>query len=289
MSEHKYLALLQHIAALRESGALLEVDDPYPVTLANRWGYDRPPHQGLVNLFEQRKAEYAPVVEAIARHTDVFLRIPAHAPQSPVEPYWHNGWLPPLDGMSIYALIAERRPARFIEVGSGNSTKFAAKAIRDNNLATSIISIDPCPRAEIDALCQQVIRQPLERMDTAFFATVTPDDLVFVDCSHRALQNSDVTAFFMDILPMFPAGCVFGIHDICLPADYPPGWEKRYYNEQYMLATMLIYGAQGFNILLPSYYLATNPHLRTPLHTVDAHLQSLGTGCSGSICWLQKR
>lgn len=252
MNNFKYMALLHHLASLKESGALLELEEPYPVRPVSRWGCGKPLHQGLVSLFDARRADYAPVLEAIARHESAFRAIPAEAPADLASPYWNNGWLPPLDGMSIYALVAERRPARFIEVGSGNSTKFAARAIRDHGTSTRIVSIDPSPRAEIDGLCETVIRCPLEDMDPAFFATVTADDLVFVDCSHRALQNSDVTAFFLDILPLLPAGCVFGVHDICLPADYPPEWEKRYYSEQYMLATLLLYGAQGFDILLPT-------------------------------------
>ena len=52
-----------------------------------------------------------------------------------------------------------RRPRRFIEIGSGNSTKFARRAIRDHWLNTSIVSIDPFPRSEIDAICDEVVRR----------------------------------------------------------------------------------------------------------------------------------
>ena len=40
---------------------------------------------------------------------------------------------------------------QMLEIGSGNSTKFARRAIRDHRLCTRITSIDPHPRAEIDA------------------------------------------------------------------------------------------------------------------------------------------
>lgn len=289
MNDRKYMALLHNLASLKESGALLELDDPYPVRPVSRWGNGKPLHQGLVSLFDARRAEYVPLLEAIARHEPAFRTVPVEAPADPASPYWNNSWLPPLDGMSIYTLVADRRPARFIEVGSGNSTKFAAKAIRDHGTGTRIVSIDPSPRAEIDGLCETVIRCPLEDMDPAFFATVTADDLIFVDCSHRALQNSDVTAFFLDILPLLPVGCVFGVHDICLPADYPPEWEKRYYSEQYMLATLLLYGAQGFDILLPSYHVSTVSELLLPLRVMESFLQGVRAGCFGSICWLRKR
>ena len=54
--------------------------------------------------------------------------------------------------MALYTIIAETKPNRYVEVGYGNSTLVAHKAIQDNDLDTRIISIDPFPRAEIDSL-----------------------------------------------------------------------------------------------------------------------------------------
>ena len=63
-----------------------------------------------------------------------------------------NGWLPGLDSAALYAFLARTDPALYLEVGSGNSTKFARRAITDHGLRTRLVSIDPQPRAEIDAL-----------------------------------------------------------------------------------------------------------------------------------------
>ena len=41
-----------------------------------------------------------------------------------------NAFLPGLDALALYGMIADRRPARYLEIGSGNSTKFAARAKR---------------------------------------------------------------------------------------------------------------------------------------------------------------
>ena len=40
-----------------------------------------------------------------------------------------------------------------MQIGSGNSTKIARKAINDQKLKTKITSIDPHPRIEIDLIC----------------------------------------------------------------------------------------------------------------------------------------
>jgi hypothetical protein len=73
-------------------------------------------------------------------------------------PYWTNGWIPGLDGACLYAFVADRNPQTYFEVGSGNSTKFVRQAITDHNLQTRIVSVDPSPRAEVDQLCDEVLR-----------------------------------------------------------------------------------------------------------------------------------
>ena len=65
-------------------------------------------------------------------------------------------------------MLAGTDPATFLEVGSGNSTKFARRAIEDHGLRTRIVSIDPEPWAEIDGLCDEVLRAPAEEVDLAF-------------------------------------------------------------------------------------------------------------------------
>ena len=91
---------------------------------------------------------------------------------------------------------------------------------------------------EVDGLCDEVIRAPLEECDLAVFSRVRPGDVVFFDGSHRAFTNSDVTTFFLDVLPELPAGVLVHLHDICLPDDYPPYLDDSFYSEQYLLATI---------------------------------------------------
>ena len=62
--------------------------------------------------------------------------------------------------MALYTIIAETKPARYVEVGSGNSTRVAYKAVKEHSPDTKIISIDPYPRAEIDHLAAEIIRKP---------------------------------------------------------------------------------------------------------------------------------
>jgi YD repeat-containing protein len=73
---------------------------------------------------------YATTLRGIARHVDSLLCIP-RAEEDFSRPFWANNSFPPFDGASLYGLIAERSPRRYIEVGSGMSTRS-----RDRQLAT---------------------------------------------------------------------------------------------------------------------------------------------------------
>jgi hypothetical protein len=98
-----------------------------------------------------------------------------HAGDS-LEPSWVNGWLPGLDGAAIYSFLRERRPSLYLEIGSGNSTLFAARARRDGDLPTAIVSIDPQPREDIDGMCDEIYRirrLPARRRPTLLLMSCT--------------------------------------------------------------------------------------------------------------------
>ncbi|MBD2176628.1 class I SAM-dependent methyltransferase [Pseudanabaena sp. FACHB-1998] len=122
-----------------------------------------------------------------------------------------------------------------------------------------IISIDPEPRLSIAQLCDQVYRVHLEDFNCdEFLSLVTSDTLIFFDGSHRVFPSSDVTVFFLNLLPSLPKGCIVHIHDIYLPNDYPPELQNRIWSEQYLLAAYLLGGAKHLQVLLPCAHLASN-------------------------------
>lgn len=192
--------------------------------------------------------------EAALSLKPTYLKI-SRSTESLEEPYWDQPWLPAGDAISIYTLIVSRKPDLYLEVGSGNSTKFARRAIRDFGLKTKIVSIDPNPRSEIDGICDRVIRKPMEKVNvTEIAAMVSPGDVVFVDGSHRSFQGSDVTICFTELLPALPHGVAFGVHDINVPYDYEPSFRDFFYNEQYLLFMYLLAGAHNDLIISPVYF-----------------------------------
>lgn len=234
----------------------------YPIKPRVRFGGSNlPPHRKLYDLINRNRDQYDEHLQAILRHVPILAAIPTYSRSDQVEvPYWLNNWFPPLDAAALYCILTETNPKRFFEIGSGNSTKFARHAIRNHSLQT-ITSVDPCPRAEIDAICDRIVRVSLESVDVSLFEELESGDILFVDSSHRAFMNSDVTVIFLEILPYLKPGVLVHFHDIFLPHDYPEQWVTRYYNEQYLLAVLLLSESPRYEIFFPSFFVLTDPLL----------------------------
>ena len=65
-------------------------------------------------------------------------------------------------------------------------------------------------------------------------------------------MNSDVTVFFIDVLPLIKPGLIIHLHDIHLPYDYPTFFKNWYWNEQYMLAVYLMGHLAALKPILPT-------------------------------------
>lgn len=242
----------------------------------------------LARRLRAEEDRYAATLHRVARHADALAHIP-RAEEDPRRPFWENDWIPPLDGALLYGLIAEWSPRRYIEIGSGISTRFARQAIRDLNLQTRILSIDPHPHTAVDTLCDETMPSRMEDMPRQFWEQIGAEDLLFIDNSHRSFPNSDVTVFFTEVMPALPRGTIWGMHDIYLPFDYPEEWRDRFYNEQYLLLTYLLGGAAGDDILLPAVWASHQPHLHNILAPLWAHedlFRKAGTG--GGSFWLRR-
>ena len=136
-----------------------------------------------------------------------------------------------------YAMVRSTRPKRIVEVGSGHSTRFLARAVADGALDTEIVAIDPEPRATIEKLPVKWLRTPVQRV--AAFPALAPGDILFIDSSHQLKPGSDVEFLMNAVLPLLAAGVCVHFHDIFLPDGYPRGWEWRRYNEQAAVAALI--------------------------------------------------
>lgn len=289
---HGLLSVLLNFRRIRHGYQPIFLD--YKVEALPRYGYGKPPHPELACILAANGKKYFQLLSQFLTFSDDMLRIPLRQPNSSPEPCWINEWLDGLDTFALYGFLATRNPALLLEVGSGFSTKLARRVVRARGLQTRIISIDPRPRAEVDPLCDEVIRQPLEKSDLSVIERLGPGDIFFMDGSHRSFMNSDVTVFFLEILPRLRAGVLVHIHDIFLPLDYRPWWLERFYphrywSEQYLLAASLLGGHSGYDVILPNHYVSITPDLAGALDRFWQEPQLADVPRGGSSFWIETR
>jgi len=214
---------------------------------------ERPAYESVERLFDDHLTVFA---ATLARIEDFASDLAAIGADDPAPgPRWNQDWFPRMDAAVAYAMVRAAEPARIVEVGSGHSTRFMARAIRDGGLVTRLTAIDPAPRAAIDALDVAFERTTVHGADMVSFDTLGAGDILFIDSSHIAMPGSDVDLLFNHILPRLKSGTLVHIHDIFLPDDYPAAWDWRGYNEQLVTAPLLMSGA--WKPLFASRYMAT--------------------------------
>jgi hypothetical protein len=269
----------------------------YPITPSPRYGHGKDPHRPLHEIIARDDNQYSELLGNLSEEADDFAEA-MERDASTVQYDPINVWFTGLDAFALYGILVTSDPARYIEIGSGNSTRIAALAKARRKLRTEITSVDPCPRADVDELCDHVIRQPAEEADLRLIEDLDKGDVLFVDNSHRCFTNSDVTVFFLDMLPRLRSGVLVHIHDIWLPNDYPPHWSPRHYSEQYLLASWLLAEGSRFRLLLPCAYVSASkifqPLLdriwdRPTLKRMRLHALQLMYGMHGLSFWLEMR
>jgi predicted O-methyltransferase YrrM len=240
----------------------LPLEYPPSRDMRARWGYSRPLIPSLHSWFASYADDYRAFISEM-RTFGADLRDVAHTfdPALLPAPAWMGTAMNPIDSLALYTFVRKRRPATYLEIGSGITTCFAHLARQHGRLSTKIISIDPEPRVGVDTICDTIVRDGLETCDLAIFETLGPGDIVFLDGSHRVFMNSDVTVFFIDVLPMLKPGVVVHIHDIALPWDYHQYFAHWYWSEQYMLAVYMMASKQRLKPLFPGAFVTADPDL----------------------------
>lgn len=249
----------------KHGGQMVFLD--YEVNMAPRWTEGAGnPH--LDRVIRAKQADFEKNLEDL-KNLDVIETVITEAD----ELNWRNGYIPALDAFTLI-WGALRAPKTYMEVGSGNSTMFVKAALSRVESDVRIVSIDPYPRKEIDALCDEVIRSKLEDIDLAVFDELEAGDVLFIDNSHYSFMNSDVTVSMLDVLPRLKPGVLVGFHDIMLPFDYPAGWSKRAYNEQYLLACYLLSNPGYFDIQFANHWITREKLHEEPLKKFWSQLGS---------------
>lgn len=196
--------------------------------------------------------DFAALLRAAAAHLDRFSRFGGGKPP---EPRFQQDWFPRLDAAVAYTMVHALRPGRIVEIGSGHSTRFLARAAADSRSGTQITAIDPAPRATLDGLPIRFLRGTVQQTGMEPFRELRAGDILFIDSSHILMPGTDVDFLVNQVLPYLPAGLHIHIHDIFLPDGYPAEWAWRGYNEQNAAASLILHA--GYEVRWSSRYVAT--------------------------------
>src|SRR5437762_231970 len=93
---NRFFAPLVRLARTRQIVCLEYRIDPRP-----RWGFGRPPHRGLYELLNSRRAGYQETLNSFVAYQQDLASMPLRGHSD--EPGWINGYLPGLDTVALYS------------------------------------------------------------------------------------------------------------------------------------------------------------------------------------------
>jgi hypothetical protein len=165
------------------------------------------------------------------------------------------------DARTLFYMLREHKPARYLEVGSGLSTYYATLAGKRNAAEGSplqITCVEPYPFDALTTLPDfELIKGFVQDVPVSRFEQLEAGDVFFIDSSHALKIDSDVAYLFLEVLPQIKPGVLVHIHDVPFPFNTPfpadtwlfgERWPV-YWNEAMIVQTFLAYNS-AFEILL---------------------------------------
>ena len=173
----------------------------------------------------------------------------------------NNNFFEAGDAEVYYQIIRYFKPRKIVEIGAGQSTLIANEALNNNrklnNHKTELICVEPYENKWLEKQDIKVIRNKIEEIDDSLILDLNKNDILFIDSSHIIKPQGDILKIFLEILPKLKSGVIVHIHDIFSPRDYPERWlkiENRFYNEQYILESILD-NSSRYEVMLSLNYL----------------------------------
>jgi predicted O-methyltransferase YrrM len=161
-----------------------------------------------------------------------------------------------LDAQLLYYMVRELKPTNYMEVGSGLSTKYCSMAAQANAATgkpVNITCIEPYPYDMLYEIPQiEIIAKEVQDIEFSAFQRLEAGDILFIDSTHIAKIDSDVSYLILEIIPRLKQGVVIHIHDIAFPYNVPypqdlyifgrklPDW-PWFFNEAILLQAFLSY------------------------------------------------
>jgi predicted O-methyltransferase YrrM len=180
-----------------------------------------------------RPSELAGVAVDLAAMRDLLARLVAEhgadlarlSPYAEAKGMGYGPGFTEVDAGVLFLMLRHLKPRRLIEIGSGLSTYYAhlaAAANRAEGVACAITCIDPYVRAAVAALPGvEVVAQPVQDVEPAFFAALGAGDVLFIDSTHVVKLDGDVPHLVLEVVPRLAPSVVVHAHDVHFPYNVP--------------------------------------------------------------------
>ena len=237
-----------------------------------RIGHGLPSHSILYTTININRELYASTLRDLLHISDSLQQIKDHKDEIDNEqPTWNSRSLKTLDIVALYGVVSKFKPTRFVQIGEGEYTKVAKKAILDSKLSTKISTVDLTRLDHIQTLINDL----------------KENDILFIDNSHSHFSNSTAKICFLEILPFLKKGVIVHFSDIYLPSDYPQSMSNRFCSEQYLLATLLMANPDKYRTIFPNYFISEDKDLISILDPIWDHENLKNVEKSGVSFWIQ--
>lgn len=181
---------------------------------------------------------------------------------------------PAFDARTLYYMLREHRPSRYLEVGSGLSTYYATLAARrnaDEGARLQVTCIEPYPFPALHTLPDfALVEGFVQDVPTSRFEELEDGDVLFIDSSHALKVDSDVAYLFLEVLPRIKPGVLVHIHDVPFPYNVPFPADTWLFGERwpvYWNEAMVVQAFLAFNSAFET--LLSVPLIR---HADEGHL-----------------
>ena len=203
----------------------------------------------IIDIISAQNHRYTDMVAQIKEIAPLaFDKIEMNTAEDSIAPKWNQPFFSWLDALSICASLKLKNPKRYVEIGSGNSTRFARWCIQTYGLRTTITSIDPEPRREIAGIADNVYATQVQNAPLELFLELEEADILFYDGSHHLGPFSDMSFIAYTVMPLLASNVSVAMHDTYLPF-------LAHNSEDYLLGALLI-GGDRYHVDFPAHYLS---------------------------------
>ena len=130
-----------------------------------------------------------------------------------------------VDALVLYLMLRRHQPARYVEVGSGLSTWYAAQAAARNaaeGRPMAMTVVDPFVSAATRALPGvEALAREAQDVPADWFARLAAGDVLFIDSTHIVRLDGEVPHLVLEVLPTLSSGVLVHVHDVHFPYNVP--------------------------------------------------------------------